>query len=136
MEEKYLPVGTVVKLKEGVKAIMITGFCAISGDDGKMYDYSACLYPEGVVGPEMNFLFNHDQIAEILHRGLMSEEEVAFKQKLNQIIAEKVSNGELPTSDNVNNVPNEQPVMPTPVASPAVNQPQMFNSNPNFPSNM
>lgn len=131
MEEKYLPVGTVVKLKEGVKAIMITGFCAISGDDGKMYDYSACLYPEGVVGPEMNFLFNHDQIAEILHKGLVSEEEVTFKQKLNQIIAEKVSNGELPASDSVSNVSNEQSAMPAPAAAPVMNQPQMFSGNIN-----
>ena len=29
MEEKFLPIGTVVLLKNGTKRLMITGFCAV-----------------------------------------------------------------------------------------------------------
>ena len=50
IEEKYLPIGTVVMLKGGKKRAMITGFCAISEDNkDKIYDYSGCLYPEGFI---------------------------------------------------------------------------------------
>ena len=43
--EKYLPIGTVVILKEGTKRIMITGFCSIdNGNKEKVYDYSGCMY--------------------------------------------------------------------------------------------
>lgn len=127
MDKKYLPVGSVVKLKDGIKAIMITGFCAISGEDGRMYDYCACLYPEGIIASEFNFLFNHDQIAEILYRGFVSSEETEFKQKLDVIIAEKMANGELPVNDDVvNNVENTQSSV----------QPVMFNSADNQQSNM
>lgn len=39
--EKYLPIGTVVMLKGGTKRVMISGFCAIDGENVKnMYDYS------------------------------------------------------------------------------------------------
>ena len=44
--EKYLPIGTVVMLKGGTKRVMISGFCAIDGENVKnMYDYSGCVYP-------------------------------------------------------------------------------------------
>ena len=39
--EKYLPIGTVVLLKEGKKRVMITGFCIKPEEDkNKMFDYS------------------------------------------------------------------------------------------------
>ena len=84
---KFLPVGTVVRLKEGKKNIVISGFCPISKEDNKMYDYCAFLYPEGMIAPEINFLFNHDQIEQILFKGFVTEEEVAFKAKLNNFLA-------------------------------------------------
>ena len=55
MEElkKYLPIGTVVLLKGGQKRLMITGFCSIPKEDKtKIYDYTGCLYPEGVLNSE------------------------------------------------------------------------------------
>lgn len=81
--EKYLPIGTVVLLKEGKKRVMIIGFCAIpDGEDKKVFDYSGCLYPEGVIASDKMLLFNHDQIDKIYHLGLIDEEENIFKINL------------------------------------------------------
>ena len=55
MEEKFLPIGSVVKLKNGQKRLMITGFLQMEqGEDGKknIWDYSGCLYPEGMLTSE------------------------------------------------------------------------------------
>ena len=52
MEEKLLPIGSVVKLKNGQKRLMITGFLQMEQDEKgqkNIWDYSGCLYPEGML---------------------------------------------------------------------------------------
>lgn len=85
--EKYLPIGTVVMLKGGTKRVMIIGFCAVTKTNvDKLYDYSGCLYPEGLLSSEQVALFDHEQIEEVYHMGLANdEEEQAFKEKLRSI---------------------------------------------------
>ena len=82
--EKYLPLGSVVLLKGGKKRLMITGFC-VQTEDGKVYDYTGCLYPEGVLTSESNCVFNHDQIQRIFCIGYSDEEEKKFKEALKKI---------------------------------------------------
>lgn len=85
--EKYLPIGSVVLLNEGTKRLMITGFCVVPNDDkSKVYDYSGCLYPEGVISSDQIALFNHDQIKSIYAIGYSDDEEKSFKQKLNSAL--------------------------------------------------
>lgn len=89
MEEKYLPIGSVVKLKDGEKNLMITGF--LQYEDNKdekkeIYDYCGCLYPEGIITSTDNYLFNHSQIEEIAHVGLVNDEEKEFKNKLTEAL--------------------------------------------------
>lgn len=85
--EKYLPIGTVVMLKGGSKRAMITGFC-VTGEENKekMFDYSGCMYPEGVISSKQILLFDHDQIESIYHMGLIDDEERIFKGRLKEII--------------------------------------------------
>lgn len=73
--EKFLPIGTVVLLKEAKKRIMITGFL-VKGNEtkDKVFDYIGCLYPEGVISSEQNLLFNHDQIDKIYYMGYNDDE--------------------------------------------------------------
>lgn len=119
--EKYLPIGTVVMLKGGSKRVMIAGFCAMAEEAGdKVYDYSGCIYPEGFISSTQTCLFDHEQIEKVYFKGLVDEEEVNFKKKLNLFINqlnreqastdEKVSPKETTeeTIDNVEteNVPN------------------------------
>ena len=87
IEEKYLPIGTVVMLKGGKKRAMITGFCAISQDNqDKIYDYSGCLYPEGFISSNQTLLFDHEQIEKVYHMGLIDDEEKNFKIKLKELL--------------------------------------------------
>lgn len=88
MEEKYLPIGTVVTLQGGTKRTMIVGFCPIA-EDGKKYDYIGCLYPEGVISPNESLLFNHNQVATIHAKGFVDEEQTEFMTKLKEVMAKK-----------------------------------------------
>ena len=61
-QEKLLPIGSVVLLKESNKRVMIVGRLQRQMGTEKVWDYSACFYPEGILDPQKMFLFNHDQI--------------------------------------------------------------------------
>lgn len=129
MVEKYLPVGTIVHLFNGKKNVMVCGFCIISKEDGKMYDYVGCLYPEGMVSSEFNLLFNHEQVQDVLHMGLVNAEEQAFKVQLNSIIAQKQAAGELPAKGVVQPVASDTETSQN--TNNVASQPQMFGGNQN-----
>lgn len=86
MNNKFLPVGTVVLLKDAKKKIMVSGFCCIS--DGKMYDYVGSLYPEGFVSKDNVLLFNHEDIGKIFYLGFANEENTNFMSTLNNLLTE------------------------------------------------
>lgn len=69
---KYLPIGTVVTLVNGTKPIMIYGRKQMQAGSEKIWDYVACLYPEGNLGDDYNVFFEHGEIGEIYHYGLES----------------------------------------------------------------
>ena len=84
--EKYLPVGTVVLLKEAKKRIMIIGYLPVNKEDeNKVYDYAGCLYPEGIISSDKTLLFNHDQIEEIYFLGCNDGETADFLKQLKEI---------------------------------------------------
>jgi hypothetical protein len=86
MEEKYLPIGTVVMLKGGRKELMITGYLVSEEGKQEVYDYSGCLYPEGIISSNQNAVFNHDQIQEILFKGFDSDKFKEFHNKLKTLV--------------------------------------------------
>lgn len=86
IKEKYLPVGTVVLLKNGKKRVMVTGFCVTPEGKDEAFDYSGCLYPEGFLSSNQNCLFNHSQIEKVFHMGLIDDEEIKFKEQLKSLI--------------------------------------------------
>ena len=87
MEEKYLPIGTVVLLKEATKRVMITGYASISPDTGdKVFDYSGCIFPEGFFDYNQVCVFDHEQIAEVFYKGLEDDEEKEFMVNLKEEI--------------------------------------------------
>ena len=123
--EKYLPIGTVVILKEASKRLMITGFCSMDAENKDvMYDYSGCLYPEGVISSNQTALFNHDQIEKVFHLGLVDEEEKDFKEKLSTLLS-NVGNEE-----KVEAQPNIEGQMAAPFSeSPTLQMPTYNNQN-------
>ena len=84
----YLPIGSVVILKEGTKKIMIYGRRQKSTESGIEYDYVACLYPEGNISQKYTFLFNEENIENVIFRGFSDAEDEAFLTALNKIKAE------------------------------------------------
>ena len=93
MKEKYgklLPLGSVVLLEGATKRLLITGFCVVPNDDKtKLYDYSGCLYPEGIISSDQVALFNHDQIKTIYAIGYSDDEEKKFKENLKKELKEQ-----------------------------------------------
>ena len=81
MENKfeYLPMGTVVILKNGSKKLMIFGRKQLSLTDGKEYDYISYLYPEGNIKKDLAIMFNHEDIGEIVCRGYEDDDERRFR---------------------------------------------------------
>lgn len=80
---KFLPIGTVVLLRGAEKRLMITGFCSFDeAKKDKAYDYTGCLYPEGIISSKQMALFNHNQIEKIFFLGYSDLEEKKFKQNL------------------------------------------------------
>lgn len=111
MLKGLLPIGTVVLLKESTKRIMIIGVLQqqIDSESGKpkLWDYSACYYPEGYMGPDQTFLFNADQIEKVYAIGYQDEEQFEFKVKIDQLY-EEVRAGKVSLEDD-NDDNNEQP---------------------------
>jgi len=86
-----LPIGTVVMLNNGEKRLMIFGVIQINPADGKQYDYLACLYPEGFIGPQHTYLFNHEDIESIDAEGFTDEEHKTFRSQLADLLQEQES---------------------------------------------
>lgn len=73
--EKYIPLGSVVRLKDANASVMVTGYAAVDEDEEtKVYDYAGCQYPEGVIDQDELLLFNHSQIEQIIYVGYEGEE--------------------------------------------------------------
>lgn len=84
--KQYLPIGSVVLLKNGKKRVMIYGRRQRRVVDvDKEYDYLACLYPEGNIDEDYMYLFDEDSIDEVVFRGYSDAEEEAFIQALNAV---------------------------------------------------
>ena len=103
MKEKYLPIGTVLLLKDATKMLMITGYCSSTPEDTKkVYDYVACLFPEGGLAGDEVALFNHDQIGTIVHMGLDNDEFKDLDKKIKIAMATEPS---VPVSDDMTKLP-------------------------------
>lgn len=90
--ERVLPIGTVVLLKDAKKRGMILGYQRkLANGDDHVYDYCACPFPEGYISPRQTFVFDHSQIDRIIYMGFQNSEEVAFQEKLREIISERES---------------------------------------------
>jgi len=71
----FLPLGSIIIVKGGVKKAMIIARGVGTEKEGAMtyFDYGACLYPEGLVGDEMLFI-NHSDIAKVVFEGYSDED--------------------------------------------------------------
>lgn len=100
IKKEFLPIGTVVKLKDDDSVLMIVSYSVhtdgvIYDKTGKksgkkyIFDYAACGFPEGIVRSDRMMAFNHDQIEKILFKGYMTKESKKVADLLEKIDAQK-----------------------------------------------
>ena len=84
MTKEFLPIGTVVTLKDGSKKVMIAGRLQKESRTGQIYDYCAVLWPEGMMDSDRMYLFQHEDIDLLYHIGLQDAEEFSFRHVLDE----------------------------------------------------
>lgn len=84
--DRFLPIGSVVKLKNCDLDLIITSYCIVSLPDNrdeatdekvtkdKVYDYGAYPYPQGILEPKSIILFNRDKIDKVVFLGYETHE--------------------------------------------------------------
>lgn len=90
MIKDLLPIGSVVLLKEAKKRMMICGIKQTEAQEPHAeYDYMGVFYPEGNIGEDYKFLFNHSDIDKIFFRGYEDIERQDFIKNLEQYYVEQ-----------------------------------------------
>ena len=84
MKHSFLPIGSVVLLKGAQRRLMVCGRVQTDVANGTTYDYSACLYPEGIVSSDQLYMFNNDDIQTVFFIGLQDVEEFKFRKFLEE----------------------------------------------------
>ena len=79
---ELLPIGSVVLLQGASKKIMIFGICQSEQGSGKEYDYIGVLYPEGNMSADMQFMFQHSDIDQVIFTGYADDERNTFIENL------------------------------------------------------
>lgn len=77
--KNYLPIGSVVLLKEAKKSLMIVGTEQID-EDGNEFDYISCVFPEGYIDADTFFLFNNEDIEDVKFVGYINAESQTYMQ--------------------------------------------------------
>ena len=89
MINELLPIGSIVLLKGGIRKLMITGIkTVVKEEPDTIYDYIGVLYPEGFIGDEGNFLFNNEDINDVIFKGYTNPEREYFMAFLDQKLSE------------------------------------------------
>ncbi len=65
-----LPIGSVVKVREMQRPMMIYGVIQKDIATDQVMDYISVLWPEGNGGAGTQFMFNHEDIEEVYFKGL------------------------------------------------------------------
>ncbi|VXC02052.1 conserved exported hypothetical protein [Bacillus sp. 349Y] len=78
---KLLPIGTVVKLSNMDKLVMIYGYNQIQVSTKKQFDYIGVPYPEGNISADYNVFFNRNLIEEVLHNGYVTGEDKKIREE-------------------------------------------------------
>ena len=82
---RYYPIGTFVTLKNGTHPVMIYGRKQMQEGTGYVWDYVACLYPEGYISDDYNIFFQQEEIDKVHRPGMYGFEETRMQQILNSM---------------------------------------------------
>ncbi|MCM3773365.1 MULTISPECIES: DUF4176 domain-containing protein [Priestia] len=85
-----VPIGSVVKLYNVRKLVMVYGRNQKQTSSEEIFDYVAVPYPEGNITDEYNVFFNRNMIETIEHVGMQSETELKMREKIESDIMTRV----------------------------------------------
>lgn len=96
MYQDLLPIGSVVKLVEGERDVMICGRIVVPDGTEDIYDYVGCIYPEGISQSDDMIFFNRDAIHTLYFVGFQDTQELAYRSEVLDELGElAVINGEI-----------------------------------------
>ena len=83
----FLPIGSVVLLKNSPNMIMIIGYLmsSINGEkDNRQYDYCGCMYPNGM-SKDNYYMFNRKAILKVYFKGYTDEAGIKVLNDISKI---------------------------------------------------
>lgn len=84
MQQKLLPIGSVIELKDKVNIpLMIIGYKPTK-EDGSVKDYAAVIYPIGCIDNKTFLIFDHTEIAKVIFEGYSNQAFDTLKQYFSQ----------------------------------------------------
>ena len=83
----FLPLGSIVLLKGGIRKVMIIarGLNVTRDDNVYFFDYGGVLYPDGLTGDQMVY-FDHDGIVKVYFHGYADDENDVVVTALNEYL--------------------------------------------------
>ena len=84
--KKYLPIGSVVSLKETEKMLMIIGLAQQEAQTEKVWDYSGVFHPEGMMTSANMHLFNADEIQTLHFVGFQNQACINFLDEISKLV--------------------------------------------------
>ena len=78
--DHMLPIGSLVKVEEEDRRVVIIGTNVVDEATGRIFDYTGVFYPVGYTGPDNVGSFNHEDIEIIYSVGYQDEESLGFQE--------------------------------------------------------
>ncbi|MBR3897936.1 MAG: DUF4176 domain-containing protein [Bacilli bacterium] len=100
---KYLPIGSVVTLKNAIKSLMIIGYCPVTNNN-ELFDYCGVLVPEGLLESDKFIVFNHNVVEKLHFLGLQNEEQKKWENTVEEMAKNAINNSY--TQENTSNNQN------------------------------
>ena len=95
MWEGLLPIGSIVRLRQTEKLIMIIGTWQVGGsEETTIYDYAGVTYPEGYINRDILLGFGREEVTEVLYVGYMDTIQHFYMERLEPIM-DGLKSGEL-----------------------------------------
>ena len=82
MYENLLPIGSIVALSKLNKRVMIVGRIQAREGDDRIFDYSGCYYPDGIISSRSMLFFDADDVEALFFVGYQDKEELDFRSKI------------------------------------------------------
>ena len=88
---------------------MIIGRVQARAGEDKIYDYSACMYPEGMIGGETTCFFVRDAVDTVYFIGFQDPDEMKFRHHvLDQLGELEIKDGKIHMENLKKDYPKEQ----------------------------